>query len=348
MIKYLLTNFIVFLLIFLNISNSQNATEILLYADDISYDKEENLIGKGKAKILYDNQIISSDLIIYQKKNKKIILPIKFSLKDELNNYYYGTSGQFSKDLKYATINDPKILLNDGSRIVGKTAKRDGAIDIITKGVYSPCTSKIKIGSFICPVWQLEGEKILHDYDNLFLYQKHAKMRILTVPALYSPYLVTPSPLRKERKSGFLSPSISLNFLDTKTSQTISFPYYFNISIDKELTLTPTIKYGGGTDSSQRFIFDYRQLISGGNLNTNLTFDSTFEKGNSNKWLKEGSLVTSYSKNLNEHFRIGLSSALQTSKNYIQKTIPNDDLSYSSSLSTSLNVVGYNLNKFDN
>ena len=105
-----------------------------------------------------------------------------------------------------------KIKLNDGSRIVGNSAKRNGKVDIISKGVYSPCRSRIKIGNFICPTWQLEGEKIIHDNDNLFLYQKHSKMRVLNTPVFYLPYLVTPSPLRKERKSGFLSPSLNFNF----------------------------------------------------------------------------------------------------------------------------------------
>ena len=117
---------------------------------------------------------------------------------------------------------------------------------------------------------QLEGEKILHDNENLFLYQKHSKMRVLNTPVFYVPYIVTPSPLRKERKSGFLSPSISLNFFDTKTSQSASFPYYFNLSVDKELTFTPILNYGAGVDSSQRFMFDYNQILSGGVLSTNL------------------------------------------------------------------------------
>ena len=60
MIKYKFNiNFIYFLL-FLIITffsfNSQNASEILIYADEIFYDKNENLIGKGRAKILYQNQ----------------------------------------------------------------------------------------------------------------------------------------------------------------------------------------------------------------------------------------------------------------------------------------------------
>ena len=73
-------------------------------------------------------------------------------------------------------------------------------------------------------------------------------MRVINTPAFYTPYIVTPSPLRKDRKSGFLTPSLALNFLDTKTSQSVSLPYYFNLAIDKELTFTPIINYGGGVD----------------------------------------------------------------------------------------------------
>ena len=74
-------------------------------------------------------------------------------------------------NLEIAEFDNPKIRLNDGSRIIGNKLKTYGEIDIISKGVYTPCNSRIKIGSFICPTWQLEGEKILHDNKNLFLYQ---------------------------------------------------------------------------------------------------------------------------------------------------------------------------------
>ena len=350
MISKLLTKYLFylsFILCLLLITNQQNANEILIYGDQITYDQKNNIIAKGKAKILYKDNIISSNLIIYSQTTGDINLPIEFSLKDERGNYYYGTSGSFESNFEIGKINNVKVLLEDGSRIVGKKIQRDYNIDIISKGVYSPCNSKIKIGDFLCPIWQLESEKMLHDYETLFLYQKHSKMRFFNLPVFYSPYLLTPSPLRKDRKSGFLTPSLNLNFFDTKISQSTSFPYYFNLSQDKELTFTPILNYGGGIDSSQRFNFDYNQILSGGSFKTNLTFDTTFENQNSEKWLKEGSLINVYNKNLNEKFKLKFSSALETSKNYIQQTEPNNDLSYSSSLNTSLNIYGYNLNKID-
>ncbi len=349
MIKILKYKFSIFLLVFLLFFslNEESAKEILIYADNISYDKKENIIARGKAKIIYNNNIISSDLIIYSQQTGSINLPTQFSLKDEKNNYYYGSSGLIDSKFEFGDINDVKILLNEGSRIVGKSVKRRNNIDIITKAVYSPCKSRIKIANFICPIWEIQGEKILHDYNDLFLYQKHSKIKILNTPIFYTPYIVTPSPLRKDRKSGFLTPSINLNFFDTKISQSTSFPYYINLSVDKELTFTPTINYGGGVDSSQRFNFDYNQILSGGAFESNLTFDSSFENQNNEKWLKEGSLINVYKNNLNEKFNINITSALQTSKNYIQQTKPNDDLSYTSSLNSKIDINGFNVREID-
>ena len=90
-------------------------------------------------KVFKDNKFILSDLIIYEKKSEKIILPVSFTLKDERNNYYSGTNGIFEKNLDIGEFDDVKIRLNDGSRIVGTKGKRSGHIDIITKGVYTPC-----------------------------------------------------------------------------------------------------------------------------------------------------------------------------------------------------------------
>ena len=93
-----------FILFFLLIKNQQNANEILIYADQITYDQKNNIIAKGKAKILYENQIILSDLIIYSQTTGDITLPIEFSLKDEKNNYYYGSSGSFESNFEFGNI----------------------------------------------------------------------------------------------------------------------------------------------------------------------------------------------------------------------------------------------------
>ncbi len=338
---------ILIIFLFLFYTKTQLAEEVLIYADSISYDSEKNIIAKGNAKVISEREIIISDLIIYNQKELKYIIPVNFEFRDEKNNLYSGSSGEFSKNLNSALINDPKLLLSDGSRIVGKQLKRDNNIDIVTKGAFSPCTSRIKIKNFICPIWQIEDEKLLHDREDLFLYHKHSKMRVFNIPVAYTPYLVTPSPLRKERKSGFLNPSISLDFIDAQSEQSVRFPYYFNINIDKELYFTPVINYGGGVDSSQRFLFDYNQKISGGNFNFDISVDTQVENENNETWFKDGSVTTSINKNLNEKFTIAFSSAFQTSPTYLRRTDINNLLNQDISLKSSLDLNGYGLRKKD-
>ena len=120
---------IFFLTLILLLPNINNAEEILIYADKINYDENQNIIANGNAKILKGKQLIISNLIIYNQKKKKIILPTEFTLKDSNNNLLNGSSGEFNDNLQYGEINDIKIRLKDGSRIIGEKGKREKHID---------------------------------------------------------------------------------------------------------------------------------------------------------------------------------------------------------------------------
>ena len=172
-------------------------------------------------------------------------------------------------------------------------------------------------------------------------------MRLFNIPIFYFPYLVAPSPLRKERKSGFLNPTMNFNFINTKVTQSTSFPYYFAISEDKELLITPTFNYGGGVDSSQRITYDYDQLISGGNLSIDMSTDTNFENQNNENWLRDASIILNLNKNINTHYKMSLASALQSSPTYLRRTDQNNILNRKNSLSTTLNIDGYDVRETD-
>ena len=89
--------FFLFFLILIT-TTQHSAKEILIYADSIDYDAQRNIIGKGNVKMISENEVIMSDLIIINEKTNKITLPVIFSYKDNKNNYYFGTSGEFSKN----------------------------------------------------------------------------------------------------------------------------------------------------------------------------------------------------------------------------------------------------------
>ena len=328
-------------------SKNDNATEILIYADEITYDSNKTITAKNNAKIIWEDQIIISDLVIYNQKNKKYYFPKGLTYKDQNGNYYQGTSGEFTSNFKHSEMENVKILLNDGSRIVGNKFKRNNEIDIISKAGFTPCKTKIKIGNFICPIWQIEGEKMIHDQEKLILYQKHSKLRFFKTPVFYSPYLITPSPLREKRKSGFLLPSGKISFLDDTIAQSITTPYYFAISDDKELYFKPTFKFGGGEDSSQTIGLNYYQLLSGGNLALNYLAATNLERSNNEKWLTDAFISFRYDQNLNETYKLKMNSSLQTSKEFLKNNEPDNKINYLSSLPQKVSLYGYNIKKID-
>ena len=336
-------SFFAILLFFVFFTVINFANEVEIFADSIDYDSNGNIVAKGNVKIIEGDEILTSSIVVVKQNENIIILPKEFQFKDYRGNYYSGTSGKFSTDFENATINDLKMHLNDGSRIIGKKGIKTGDQDLIEKGVFSPCRSKIKLKNFICPIWQVEGEKIFHDRDKLFIHTKHAKMRIFNIPVYYFPYIVAPSPLRKERKSGFLNPTIAFNFLNTQMSQQLSFPYYFVIDQDKELLITPTINYGGGVDASQKITYEYNQLLSGGQYSINASTDTNLENQNNESWLRDASIIFKLNQNLNEYYTMSISSAFQTSPTYLRRTDQNNLLNRKSTLDTTLNINGYDI-----
>ena len=103
--------FVLIILLFTTTFNK--AEEILIYADSISYDENENIIAKGKAKVFQNNKLIISELIIYNKLEEKIILPSNFVFKDEKNNFLINKN--FNEDKKLLLIEALwEIVLSDG------------------------------------------------------------------------------------------------------------------------------------------------------------------------------------------------------------------------------------------
>ena len=206
--------FTIISIIFIFIFNNSKAfsKDAMIFADDINKDEFLNIIAEGDVKIINDanttnEEIISSSKIFIDEENDKIILENDFVYMDRYGNYYYGSKGEFSKDFNEGTINDFKYFgANDNLRLVGKKAIKKGNVDIIEKGVTSVCKT---IKFLNCPLWQIKAEKLVHDKDDLLVYQKHSRLEILNFPVFYTPYSVTPSPLRKERKSGFLYPTFT-------------------------------------------------------------------------------------------------------------------------------------------
>ena len=330
-LKHLFIN-IISVILFIHIAYSKDS---IIYSDFLSTDKNNNIIAKGNVRILHDEEILKTDNLFIDEKNNKIILENEFTYKDKSGNYYYGSEGEFSKDFHSGIIHDFSFIGSDKLRLKGVKGIKKGNIDIIEKAVITPCKT-IKL--FNCPLWQIKAQKIVHDKNEYMIYQKNSRMEILEFPVFYTPYSISPSPLRKERRSGFLYPTFQI--INSSHGGSAKLPYYFNISPDKELLITPVFYF---IQSKQDIKYFYNQRTSGGNITMNASTLTNFDKSDDFEWLRDASLSLSINQKINKHYKTGINMNLQTKGTYLREYDSTNPINYFSSLSTSAYIDGYSL-----
>ncbi|MDB3903180.1 organic solvent tolerance protein [Candidatus Pelagibacter sp.] len=128
------------------------------------------------------------------------------------------------KDLFGNNENDP--------RIIAVSAEGDGSTTSFEKGVFTSCKKTDK-----CPPWKITAEKIKHDKNKKQIIYKNAWLEIYDFPIFYFPKFFHPDPSVK-RQSGFLKPDLGSS---QNTGNSVSTPYFYKISDDKDLTIKPRL-----------------------------------------------------------------------------------------------------------
>jgi len=159
--------------------------------------------------------------------------------------------------------NDPRFVAND---IFLNKDRSD-----ISKGVFTIC--KKRDGR--CPPWSLKAKKIIHDKIKKNIYYKNAVLKLYDVPIFYFPRFYHPDPSVK-RASGILTPF----FTDSTTVGTgFGLPYFWAISHDKDLTITPKIY----ANENILILNEYRQAFRNGFLTLDTSYTEGYKQTSSKK-----------------------------------------------------------------
>ena len=288
---YLRITFTVYCLILLSlgfkIAQSENS-EIEITADKIEVLENQNKINATGNIIVQTEEFLSaSDNLIYDKSIESIKTFGNIIIKDSLKNYYFFDQFVSDKTFNNANGTNTRIRLNDGTRIVGKSFIRtDSNINEINNAEYTPCLQKNYIVKN-CPGWKLSAKKVIHDEEKKNIYYEGATLSILNIPVLYSPFFSHPDPTVKKR-SGLLMPTISS---DNNLGNTVSIPYFYNISSNYDLTFTPTFQ----SKVDNYYTLNYRYLNKNHvfNIDTSIT-DNESRAGTRNHIFINGDVKNPY------------------------------------------------------
>ena len=274
----------------LSIAQSEDSNNIDVNADEIEILDDGNKINaRGNIVIKTEEFLSTSDNFIYDKIEERVNTSGNIIVKYNLENHYFFDEFVSDKEFNSASGTNTKIRLNDGARIVGTSFLRTNSnINVINNAIYTPCI-KEKYLLKNCPGWKLNAKKVIHDVEKQNIYYEGAILSILNIPILYTPYFSHPDPTVKKR-SGLLMPTVSS---DNNLGNTFSIPYFYNISSNYDLTITPTFQ----SKIDDYYSLNYRHLTKNHNLNidTSIT-DNDSKTGTKNHIFVNGIIKNPYGK----------------------------------------------------
>lgn len=293
-----------------------DTSPVLITADQVTYDRDLGVVvASGHVEVSQNDRVLTADTLTYNERRKTVAASGNVALLDPDGNVAFADYMEVSDDLKNAVIQNIRLLLADKSRMAAAQGTRKGDIDVLDKGVYSPCLPCTQ-DPLRPPIWQLTARKIVHDNKAHEIEFHDVRMEIYGVPVLYSPYFSHPDPTVK-RKSGFLTPSFGgSGNLGGRVIQ----PYFWAIAPDRDLTVAPIIT----TKANPVITGTYRQRLEDGSLNISggATYDNlskiggTDTPGSHDQF--QGYIFSTNRFDLNDNWRAGLNVNRTTDRALLQ------------------------------
>ena len=249
--------------------------EALLSADEVVYDNAAQRVeASGNVEIMQGQRILKADRVVYDISADTVKAFGNIVLLEPSGDVLFADNMELKNELKTGAIRDLKILFTDNSRLAAHDAVReDENRTVMTKAVFTSCEA-CRENPDRPPIWQAKAEKVIHDRVDKTITYRNAFLEFFGVPVIYTPYFSHPDP-SVDRQSGFLAPTA---FSSSTLGYAAQIPYYYVISDDKDMTITPTIT----TKQNIQMATEYRQAFESGDfeIDGSLTYVDKVDRNN--------------------------------------------------------------------
>jgi LPS-assembly protein len=223
---------------------------VLYYADSQTYDRELGiLILKGHVEFDHQGTILEADYVTYNEATDVVTASGNVRLRQPNGDINFAEYMELTGDMKEGIVLQLRTLLEDDSKIAALEARKFEDREELDQVVYTPC----KLCESMPPSWQINARHAIKDNVGENIHFIDSEFRLFDVPLFYMPYATQPL----KRRSGFLIPK---PFYSQDLGWGASVPYYFALSEDKDITLTPVFF----SEKNPLLWGQYRQAFSNG------------------------------------------------------------------------------------
>ncbi len=216
---------------------SAGRERMVVEAKELVYDEDKNTVtARGAAVIHYKGRLLEADRVIYDRNTDRVYAEGHARLTERDGTVLRAERFDLTDDLKTGFIESLNVDTAQDTHFSAPRAEVLGNdTTIYDRGSYSACDA-CKNDPSKPRLWLVRAKRIIHDDVEKMVYYEDATFEFLGAPIAYIPFLSSPDPSVK-RKSGFLMPQVSWA---QQLGTGVSVPYFWVISPDADLTITPT------------------------------------------------------------------------------------------------------------
>jgi LPS-assembly protein len=298
--------------------SNPNAT-MLVNADELVHNYHDNLVSAvGHVQIYYEGAVLEADRVTYDRNTNRVHAQGNVRYKTKEGRILYGEVLELDKNFREGFANSLLLETPQKTRFAAARADRtEGNTTVFQSGIYTACEA-CKDDPKKPPLWQVKAQRIIHDENQRVIYYENAVFELLGQPVLSIPFFSHPDPTVK-RQSGFLVPHL---FSTTRLGVGAEFPYYWEISPDKDLTFAavPLTRQGAFLKA------EYRQRLLTGAFTIKASgiiqqdpeaFNLVDGTPGSGTRKNRGALETSGQFNINKQWVWGWDGTLTTDRTYL-------------------------------
>ena len=238
-------------------------------ADAISSDEAAGVMtATGSVVITQGGVELRADRVEYHRETARAVATGNVVFTDDQGGVHYAESLTLEENFSRGLAEDVISRMSDGSWVGSAGIEHEkGVGSNFTTSRFTPCNCEFKEGEE--PVWELRSATSRHDERERTVYHEHVRMRLLSVPVMYFPYLSHPD-WTVRRQTGLLPPRVSFS---TDLGTTYSQSFYWVTGETHDLEITPKVF----TNNGDALELNYRQRwdvstfdarLVGGRLNT--------------------------------------------------------------------------------
>ncbi|WP_455205534.1 LPS-assembly protein LptD, partial [Kaarinaea lacus] len=214
---------------------------IYIFADNASIREQEYFNLHGDVEIQQGDFIVRAEHMDYQRSTNLLNAQgeVRF---DAENLIIVGEKATMAMGQYQGSIESSQVWL-EANHLRGE-AQRLEFLDKNRVNLHKALITSCNLGQ---DDWLLKASELRLDSIENEAVAKHARLELLGVPVLYSPYLSFPI---SGRKSGFLAPDMGIS---NKSGFELGLPYYWNIAPHRDATITPYYYDKRGTQLKSEF-----------------------------------------------------------------------------------------------